>query len=101
MMIQNRNNALVEGPGYCHPSTHKHQGYSVVVPADLLDDENRIIDELIDFAFDTLGAWHLEVRVHEKTESRSVARTNDEGPRTKAVLVSLRRSSSVLRQAAR
>jgi hypothetical protein len=73
MMIQNRNNALVEKPGYCHPSMHKHQGYYVVVPADLLGDENSIIDELITFAFDTLGAWHLEVRVHDKTGTRVLA----------------------------
>jgi hypothetical protein len=65
MMTQNRNNAPVEEPGYCQPSTHKHQGYYVAVPADLLGDENSIIDELINFAFDTLGAWHLEVRVHD------------------------------------
>jgi hypothetical protein len=73
MMIQNRNNALVEEPGYCYPSTHRHQGYYAAVPADLLDGENSIIDELINFAFDTLGAWHLEVRVHDKAGATVLA----------------------------
>jgi hypothetical protein len=44
-----------------------------MVPADLLDCENTIIDELIGFAFDTLGAWHLEVRVHDKIGTRALA----------------------------
>ena len=39
--------------------------YSAVVPAHILDEHGRLIDELIHFAFDTLGAPHLDLRVYE------------------------------------
>ena len=46
----------------------RHQGlrrYSVAVPAHALDEHGCLIDQLIRFAFDTLGAQHLELRVYE------------------------------------
>jgi hypothetical protein len=43
------------------------------VPADLLDHENTVIDELISFAFDTLGAWHLDVRVYDRPATEALA----------------------------
>jgi len=39
------------------------QRYDAVVPAALLDAQGSLIEELISFAFDTLGVRHLEVRV--------------------------------------
>jgi hypothetical protein len=39
--------------------------YSAVVPAHALDEHGCLIDELIRFAFDTLGAQHLDLRVYE------------------------------------
>jgi len=36
-----------------------------VVPAHALDEHGCLIDELIRFAFDTLGAQHLDLRVYE------------------------------------
>jgi hypothetical protein len=73
MIIQNRDGSLTKEPGRSQVFRNKHQGYYAVVPANLLDCQNTIIDELIGFAFDTLGAWHLEVRVHDKTGTRALA----------------------------
>ena len=39
--------------------------YSAVVPAHALDEHGCLIDQLIQFAFDILGAQHLELRVYE------------------------------------
>ena len=41
--------------------------YSAVVPAKLLDEQGCLIDELIQFAFDTLGAQLLDLRIYEAT----------------------------------
>jgi hypothetical protein len=73
MIIQNRDDSLTKEPGRSQVFRNKPQGYYAVVLADLLDCENTIIDELIGFAFDTLEARHLEVRVHEKTGTRVLA----------------------------
>jgi hypothetical protein len=35
------------------------------VPATLLDEQSSLIEQIINFAFDTLGALRLEVRVRE------------------------------------
>jgi hypothetical protein len=43
----------------------RERSYYVAVPADLLDEESSLIDELISLAFDKLSAHHLELRVHE------------------------------------
>jgi hypothetical protein len=39
--------------------------YTVAVPAHSLDEHGCLIDQLIRFAFDTLGAQHLDLRVYE------------------------------------
>ena len=39
--------------------------YAAAVPAHALDEQGCLIDQLIHFAFDTLGARHLELRVYE------------------------------------
>lgn len=41
----------------------ERQRYYADVPMDLLEQQSDLIDHLIDFAFDTLGAHSLEVRV--------------------------------------
>ena len=71
MIDQNRNVFATKEPGRRLLFTNKHQGYYAAVPADLLDYENSIIDELIGFAFDTLGAWHLDVRVYDRTATKA------------------------------
>ena len=42
---------------------HANQGYYAEVPALALDEQSRLIEQLIGLAFDALGARHLEVRV--------------------------------------
>jgi hypothetical protein len=39
------------------------RSYYVAVPEHLLDEQSSLIDLLISFAFDTLGARHLDVRI--------------------------------------
>jgi len=39
--------------------------YAAAVPAHCLDEHGCLIDELIRFAFNTLGAQHLDLRVYE------------------------------------
>ena len=43
----------------------KPRRYSAAVPARCLDDQGCLIDQLIRFAFDTLGAHHLDLRIYE------------------------------------
>ena len=54
---QDRDHTPPHQPGQC--------SYSAVVPAHALDEHGCLIDQLIHFAFDTLGAHHLELRVYE------------------------------------
>ena len=70
MIIQNPDDSRAKEPGRRQLFTNKQQGYYAAVPAGLLDCRNTIIDELIDFAFDTLGAWHLDVRVYDETATK-------------------------------
>jgi hypothetical protein len=39
--------------------------YRVEIPAGLLDEQSSLIDRIIAFAFDTLGAQRVDVRVRE------------------------------------
>ena len=64
MMIQNRDGSVAKEPGYC---AKKRLSYYAIVPAYMLDCENTVIDELIGFALDTLGASRLDVRVYNET----------------------------------
>ncbi|MFL5805419.1 MAG: hypothetical protein ACJ8CR_27245 [Roseiflexaceae bacterium] len=41
------------------------RSYSAVMPAHALDEHGSLIDQLIRFAFDTLGAQHLDLRIYE------------------------------------
>ena len=67
MIIQNPDSSLTKQLRYHRLLTNIRQGYYAAVPAHLLDPENRVIDELISFAFDTLGASRLNVRVYDET----------------------------------
>jgi hypothetical protein len=72
MIIQNQDDSPAKEPERRQLVTHKRQDYYAAIPADLLDDENTIIDELIGFAFGTLGAWRLDVRVYDATATRAL-----------------------------
>jgi hypothetical protein len=47
------------------PRRQTQRSYSAAVPAHALDEHGHLIDQLIHFVFDTLGARHLELRVYE------------------------------------
>jgi hypothetical protein len=70
MIIQNLDDSPTKEPGRRKLFTNKQQGYYAAVPADLLDCRNTIIDELISFAFDTLGAWRLDVRIYDENAAK-------------------------------
>lgn len=38
---------------------------AAALPAHTLDEQGYLIDQLIRFAFDTLGAYHLDLRVYD------------------------------------
>jgi hypothetical protein len=39
--------------------------YCAEIPAALLDEQSSLIERIINFAFDTLGAQHVDLRVRE------------------------------------
>ena len=78
MMIQNRDGSFAKQPGQCRRFTYKLLDYYAAVPAHLLGRENHVIGDLIRFAFDTLGAWRLDVRVYDV--ARTKALVEDERP---------------------
>ena len=46
--------------------TQTRQSYYAMVSTAALSQEHSLIDELIGFAFDELGAWRLDVRVYDE-----------------------------------
>jgi hypothetical protein len=73
---------LIKQPAH---HTNKLQSYYAVVPKDVLDSENTVIDELIGFAFDMLGAWRLDVRVYDETAGKAAAESEREGERSRQI----------------
>ncbi len=73
MIIQNRDGSLTREPTQRWLCKNKHRIYYVAVPAHLLDTQSGVIDQLITFAFDTLGAWSLEVRVYDEAAATALA----------------------------
>jgi hypothetical protein len=65
LIIQDRDGSLIKEPGKPRPSQLASPSYRVEFPAALLDEQNSLIDRIISFAFDTLGAQRLAVRVRE------------------------------------
>ena len=49
---------------------HANQRYYAEVPALALDEQSRLIEQLIGLAFDALGARHLDVRVRCTDQGR-------------------------------
>jgi hypothetical protein len=68
VLIQNRDGSIDKEPGKRRLFKNKRQGYYAAVPAHLLDGQSSLIDRLISFAFDTLDAGRLEVRVYDASE---------------------------------
>lgn len=65
LIIQNRDGSLVKEPLRPHQATSLDPSYRVELPLALLDEHSSVIDRIIAFAFDTLGARHIDVRVRE------------------------------------
>jgi len=64
VIIQKPDGSLVHEPLRNWRLKGQQRSY-VEVPTRLLDEQSSLIDWLINFAFDTLGALQLEVRVYE------------------------------------
>ena len=65
LIIQDRDGSLIKEPRKPRPTQLVSPSYRVEFPAALLDEQNSLIDRIISFAFDTLGAQRLDVRVRE------------------------------------
>jgi len=62
-MIQNRDNTLLQQLTMAPHLRQARGSYRVEIPAAALDEQCLQIERVIQFALDTLGAEHLEVRV--------------------------------------
>jgi len=65
LIIQDRDGSVLQEPRKLRPNQLAVPSYRVEFPAELLDEQNSLIDRIISFAFDTLGAQRLDVRVRE------------------------------------
>ncbi|HEU5097481.1 MAG TPA: hypothetical protein VFU22_00445 [Roseiflexaceae bacterium] len=65
MIIQDRDGSLIKEPRKLWRQPPATTSYRVDLPAELLDEQNSLIERIISFAFDTLGARQLNVRVRE------------------------------------
>ena len=65
LIIQDRDGSLLKEPRKSRHNQLALPSYQVEFPAALLDEQNSLIDRIISFAFDTLGAQRLDVRVRE------------------------------------
>jgi hypothetical protein len=67
VIIQNRDGSLVQEPSRkpIFDEANNQRSYYADLPFDLLDEQSRLIERIISFAFDTLGVRHLEMRVRE------------------------------------
>ena len=65
MIIQDRDGSLIKEPPKRRYQQPAQSIYRAEVPAALLDEQSSLIDRIISFAFDTLGARQVDVRVRE------------------------------------
>lgn len=65
LIIQDRDGSLLKEPIHQRQTQSKDESYRVEIPAQLLDEQSGLIDRIIAFAFDTLGAQRVDVRVRE------------------------------------
>ncbi len=63
LIIQDRDGSLLKEPK--PPRRGAFADYRVDIPANTLDEHNSLIERVIAFAFDTLGARRVDVRVRE------------------------------------
>jgi hypothetical protein len=65
LIIQDRDGSLLKEPITNRRPQSFDESYRVEIPAQLLDEQSGLIDRIIAFAFDTLGAQRVDVRVRE------------------------------------
>lgn len=65
MIIQDRDGSLVKEPLNHWQPQPVDSSYCAEIPVGLLDEQNSLIDRIIAFAFDTLGARRVDLRVRE------------------------------------
>ena len=65
LIIQERDGSLLKELRRPRQAQVAQNVYRAQIPAELLDEQGSLIDRIIDFAFDTLGAGRLSLRVRE------------------------------------
>jgi hypothetical protein len=65
LIIQNRDGSLMKEPLNQRQPQSTDSSYCAEIPVGLLDEQSSLIERIISFAFDTLGAQHVDVRVRE------------------------------------
>ncbi|MEN9937332.1 MAG: hypothetical protein RLZZ387_3911 [Chloroflexota bacterium] len=65
VVIQNPDGTLVRDQECRRPAPVQKQSYYTELPRHQLDEHSSLMEQLIAYAFDILGAHHLEVRVSE------------------------------------
>ena len=65
MIIQDRDGSLLKEPRRLRHPQPAQPSYRAEVPAALLDEQSSLIERIINFAFDTLGALRVDLRVRE------------------------------------
>jgi hypothetical protein len=79
MTVQTRDSLFNDGASLLQRRTQR--SYYAEVPTGSLDEQSRLIEQVIRFAFETLGARHLDVRVVAARDTpRAIA--HDEGVST-------------------
>ena len=65
MIIQNRDGSLIREPSDARRFQERQPSYYAELPASALDEQSSVIDRIISFAFDTIGARNLKLRVRD------------------------------------
>ena len=65
MIIQDRDGSLVKEPRSPRHPQPQHASYRAEIPAALLDEQSSLIVRIINFAFDTLDARRVDLRVRD------------------------------------
>jgi hypothetical protein len=63
MSHSNSRDAYMANDDFTTHSCPEERGFYAVVPSQILNEQADLLDQLISFAFDTLGARHFELRV--------------------------------------
>jgi hypothetical protein len=65
LIIQNRDGSLLKEQRKLRQPRPAKSTYRAEIPAALLDEQSSLIERIINFAFDTLGARNVDLRVRE------------------------------------